>query len=46
VPGLIAAAGLATDYILTVAVSVAAGLEAITSAIHHCHLSGSSSACA
>jgi amino acid transporter len=32
-PGLIAAAGLMTDYILTVAVSVAAGLEAITSAI-------------
>src|SRR5271154_1751348 len=32
-PGLIAAAGLATDYILTVAVSVAAGIEAITSAI-------------
>ena len=33
VPGLVAAAGLATDYILTVAVSVAAGIEAITSAI-------------
>ena len=33
VPGLTAAAGLATDYILTVAVSVAAGLEAVTSAI-------------
>ncbi len=33
VPGLAAAAGLATDYILTVAVSVAAGIEAITSAI-------------
>jgi amino acid transporter len=32
-PGLVAAAGLMTDYILTVAVSVAAGLEAITSAI-------------
>ncbi|HMD52258.1 MAG TPA: APC family permease, partial [Solirubrobacteraceae bacterium] len=32
-PGLIAAAGLMTDYILTVAVSVASGLEAITSAI-------------
>ena len=32
-PGLVAAAGLATDYILTVAVSVAAGIEAITSAI-------------
>jgi amino acid transporter len=33
VAGLIAAAGLMTDYILTVAVSVASGLEAITSAI-------------
>jgi len=33
VPGLVAAAGLMTDYILTVAVSVASGLEAITSAI-------------
>src|SRR5271167_4461668 len=33
VPGLIAAAGLMTDYILTVAVSVAAGVAAITSAI-------------
>jgi amino acid transporter len=33
VPGLIAAAGLTTDYILTVAVSVASGLEAVTSAI-------------
>jgi amino acid transporter len=32
-PGLIAAAGLTTDYILTVAVSVASGLEAVTSAI-------------
>jgi amino acid transporter len=32
-PGLIAAAGLMTDYILTVAVSVASGLEAVTSAI-------------
>jgi amino acid transporter len=32
-PGLVAAAGLMTDYILTVAVSVAAGIEAITSAI-------------
>ena len=32
-PGLVAAAGLMTDYILTVAVSVASGLEAITSAI-------------
>jgi amino acid transporter len=33
VAGLTAAAGLMTDYILTVAVSVASGLEAITSAI-------------
>jgi amino acid transporter len=32
-PGLIAAAGLMTDYILTVAVSVASGVAAITSAI-------------
>ncbi|HTA34143.1 MAG TPA: APC family permease [Solirubrobacteraceae bacterium] len=32
-PGLIAAAGLTTDYILTVAVSVASGLEAVTSAV-------------
>jgi amino acid transporter len=31
--GLVAAAGLMTDYILTVAVSVASGLEAVTSAI-------------
>ncbi len=31
--GLVAAAGLMTDYVLTVAVSVAAGLAAITSAI-------------
>ena len=33
VPGLIAAAGLITDYVLTVTVSVASGLAAITSAI-------------
>ena len=33
IAGLIAAAGLMTDYILTVAVSVASGLAAITSAI-------------
>jgi len=33
IPGLIAAAGLMTDYILTVAVSVASGVAAITSAI-------------
>ena len=33
VPGLMAAAGLMTDYVLTVAVSVAAGIAAITSAI-------------
>ncbi|MFJ6212822.1 APC family permease [Streptomyces sp. NPDC092296] len=33
VPGLIAAAGLTTDYILTVAVSIASGVAAITSAV-------------
>ena len=33
IPGLVAAAGLMTDYILTVAVSVASGMAAITSAI-------------
>jgi amino acid transporter len=33
IPGLVAAAGLMTDYILTVAVSVASGLEAVSSAI-------------
>lgn len=33
VPGLIAAAGLMTDYILTVAVSIATGVAAITSAV-------------
>ncbi|MCB5912193.1 APC family permease [Streptomyces sp. SF28] len=33
VPGLIAAAGLMTDYILTVAVSIASGVAAITSAV-------------
>jgi len=33
VPGLLAAAGLMLDYILTVAVSIAAGVAAITSAI-------------
>ncbi|GLU48289.1 APC family permease [Nocardiopsis ansamitocini] len=33
VPGLIAAAGLMTDYILTVAVSISAGVAAITSAV-------------
>jgi amino acid transporter len=33
VPGLVAAAGLMTDYIMTVAVSVASGVAAITSAI-------------
>ncbi|MFE3071406.1 APC family permease [Streptomyces sp. NPDC059247] len=32
-PGLVAAAGLMTDYILTVAVSIASGIAAITSAI-------------
>ncbi|MFJ4923770.1 APC family permease [Streptomyces sp. NPDC088725] len=33
VPGLVAAAGLMTDYILTVAVSVSSGMAAVTSAI-------------
>lgn len=33
VPGLIAAAGLMTDYVMTVAVSVASGVAALTSAI-------------
>jgi amino acid transporter len=33
VPGLLAAAGLMTDYVLTVAISIAAGLAAITSAV-------------
>ncbi|WP_237531016.1 APC family permease, partial [Streptomyces sp. SID3212] len=33
IPGLIAAAGLMTDYILTVAVSVSSGMGAVTSAI-------------
>ncbi|MFD7592039.1 APC family permease [Kitasatospora sp. NPDC059812] len=32
-PGLAAAAGLMTDYILTVAVSIASGMEAVTSAV-------------
>jgi amino acid transporter len=33
VPGLVAASGLITDYILTVTISVASGLAAVTSAI-------------
>ncbi|MBV7668427.1 APC family permease [Streptomyces halstedii] len=33
VPGLLAAAGLMTDYVLTVAVSIASGVAAITSAL-------------
>ena len=33
VAGLVAAAGLITDYVLTVAISVASGLDAVTSAI-------------
>ncbi len=37
IPGLVAAAGLMTDYILTVAVSVASGVAAITSAIPSLH---------
>ena len=33
VPGLLAAAGLITDYVLTVAVSISSGLAAVTSAV-------------
>jgi len=33
VAGLVAAAGLITDYVLTVAISIASGLDAVTSAI-------------
>ncbi|MFI0943817.1 APC family permease [Streptomyces sp. NPDC021020] len=33
IPGLVAAAGLMTDYVLTVAVSIASGVAAITSAV-------------
>ncbi len=33
VPGLVAAAGLMTDYVLTVAVSVSSGMAAVTSAV-------------
>jgi len=33
VPGLVAAAGLITDYVLTVTISIASGLNAVTSAI-------------
>src|SRR5712692_11563674 len=36
-PGLVAAAALLIDYILTVAVSVAAGIAAITSAVPELH---------
>ena len=38
-PGLIAAAALLTDYILTVAVSIAAGAFAVTSLLPHAHIS-------
>jgi amino acid transporter len=38
-PALIAAAALLIDYVLTVAVSIAAGVAAITSAIPHWHVS-------
>jgi amino acid transporter len=34
VPGLVAAAALLTDYVLTVAVSISAGVAALTSAFH------------
>jgi amino acid transporter len=37
VPGLVAAAGLITDYVLTVAVSISSGLAAATSAIPSLH---------
>jgi amino acid transporter len=37
-PSLIAAASLLIDYVLTVAVSIAAGVAAITSALPHWHL--------
>jgi len=37
-PGLFAAAGLMIDYVLTVAVSVAAGVDAVTSAIPSLHI--------
>ena len=40
VPGLIAGASLLVDYILTVSVSVAAGVEAITSAVVDTRLAG------
>src|SRR5439155_11733682 len=38
-PGLVAAAALLTDYILTVAVSIAAGAFAVTSLLPHAHIS-------
>ena len=37
-PSLVAAASLLIDYVLTVAVSIAAGVAAITSAVPHWHL--------
>jgi amino acid transporter len=37
VPGLMAAAGLITDYVLTVAVSISSGLAAVTSAVPGLH---------
>jgi amino acid transporter len=37
VPGLMAAAGLITDYVLTVAVSISSGLAAVTSALPGLH---------
>ena len=37
VPGLVAAAGLITDYVLTVSVSISSGLAAVTSAIPSLH---------
>src|SRR4051812_7610845 len=38
IPALIAAAALLIDYVLTVAVSIAAGVAAITSALPHWHV--------
>jgi amino acid transporter len=37
VPGLVAAAGLVTDYVLTVAVSISSGLAAVASAVPWLH---------
>ena len=39
IPSLVAAAALLIDYVLTVAVSIAAGVAAVTSALPHLHVS-------